>query len=130
MVHEQFPSAIPAPAGGSASSVHAYDLYLRGIYFEGKRSTEGLVKGLNHLQLAAAMNPRCASIFARLPNSYMLHAAYGLLAPAVALTKAQEAVERALEIDGTLAQWATPKRLFSGWREPAKNVLLHWSICA
>jgi len=104
MVHEQFPATSRPPVNDSTSSVEAYDLYLRGIYFESKRSSEGLAKGLNHLQLAAAMNPRCAPIFARLANSYILQAAYGLEAPHVALTRATEAVTKTLEIDNTLAQ--------------------------
>jgi adenylate cyclase len=84
--------------------VEAYDLYLRGIYFEGKRSAESLAKGLDYLGKAAALDPRSATIFARLSSAYTLQATFGLEAPAVAMANARAASIKALQIDDTLAQ--------------------------
>jgi serine/threonine-protein kinase len=85
-------------------AVDAYDLYLRAMYFEGKRTMEGFSKGLEHLQRAVDLHPRCAPIFARLASSYTLRAVYGLEAPGIAMKRAGDAASKALEIDGSEAQ--------------------------
>ena len=82
----------------------AYDLYLRAMYLEAKRTSEGFSKGLEHLERAADLDPQCGPIFAKLANSYALRAAYGLEAPKIAMKRACDAASRALEIDSTLAQ--------------------------
>jgi serine/threonine-protein kinase len=93
------------PFGDSdAKAVDAYDLYLRAMYFEGKRTMEGFSKGLEQLERAVGLEPRCAPIFARLASSYTLRAVYGLEAPNVAMKRAGDAASRALEIDDGLAQ--------------------------
>jgi serine/threonine-protein kinase len=99
----QLSAARPSP-DSNTSAVDAYDLYLRAMYFEGKRTMEGFSKGLEQLQLAVDLDPRCAPIFARLASSYTLRAVYGLEAPKTAMKRAGAAASRALEIDDTLAQ--------------------------
>jgi TolB-like protein/Flp pilus assembly protein TadD len=85
------------------TSAEAYDLYLRAMYFEGKRTMEGFSKGLEQLHLAANLDSQCAPVFARLANHYTLRAVYGLEAPAIAMNRAGDAANRALNIDATLA---------------------------
>jgi len=104
MVRVQFPNSSRPPERNSSSNVEAYDLYLRGIYFEGKRSVEGFAKGLEYLQNSANIDVSCSPTFARLASSYTLQAAYGLADPTVAMTRARQAVTRALEIDDNLAE--------------------------
>lgn len=104
LVRGQLPSASPSPETGDGRSAEAYDLYLRAIHFEGKRTIEGFAKGLEHLQLAADLDSRSAPIFARLANSYTLRAVYELEAPKIAMKKAGDAASRALEIDSSLAE--------------------------
>jgi len=102
MVGAQLPAARPT-GDTNDGAVKAYDLYLRAMYFEGKRTTDGFSKGLELLQLAVDLDPRCAPIFARLATSYTLRAVYGLEAPKIAMKRAGDAASRALEIDNTLA---------------------------
>lgn len=114
MVQGQFHSSqfhsFRAPlTSDSPDAVKAYDLYLRGIWFENKRSAEGLAKGLEYLRQAADMDSRCAPVFARLASSYTLQAAHGLELPAVVMPRARDAAARALEIDDSLALAHTAK---------------------
>ncbi len=104
MVRGQLPSARPSRETHQGDCAEAYDLYLRAMYFEGKRTMEGLAKGLEQLQLAAHLEPRSAPIFARLANSYTLRAVYGLEPPNIIMKRAGDAASRALEIDNALAQ--------------------------
>jgi len=122
IVRGQLPAARPSRQTNDSIGETAYDLYLRGMYFEGKRTMEGFTKGLEQLQLAADLDPRSAPIFARLANSYSLQAIYGLEAPKVAMQRACNAATRALEIDNTLAQAHAAKGFVSAlfdWDWPA-----------
>ena len=103
LVRGQLPAARPSQES-SDSHAEAYDLYLRAMYFEGKRTMESFSKSLDHLQRAADLDPRCAPIFARLANSYTLRAVYGLESPKIAMKRAGDAAARALEIDPALAE--------------------------
>jgi TolB-like protein/Flp pilus assembly protein TadD len=125
IVRGQVSAARPLPETMDATGVEAYDLYLRAMYFEGKRTIEGLSKGLEHLQLAAELNPECAPIYARLANSYALRAFYGLEAPNIAMKRARDATSRALQIDDTLAQAHAAKGFVSAlfdWDWPAAGM--------
>lgn len=113
LVRGQLPSASPSPESGDGRSAEAYDLYLRAIHFEGKRTVEGFAKGLEHLQQAADLDSRSAPIFARLANSYTLRAVYELEAPKIAMKKAGDAASRALEIDSSLAEAHAAKAFVS-----------------
>ena len=104
MVRGELPSVLVSEKSNNSIGQEAYDLYLRGMYFEGKRTREGFSKGLEQLQLAADLDPRSAPIFARLANSYSMQAVYGLEAPMIAMKKARNTAARALAIDHTLAQ--------------------------
>jgi len=104
MVRGQFPAAYPSRETNGSRSAEAYDLYLRAMYFEGKRTMEGFSKGLEQLQLAADLDSQSAPIFARLANSYTFRAVYGLEAPKVAMKRAVDAAARALDLDNTSAQ--------------------------
>lgn len=125
MVREQVPAGRPFREMTDSTGAEAYDLYLRAMYYEGKRTIESLSKGLEHLQLAADLNPECAPIYARLANSYALRAFYGLEAPNIAMKRARDAASRALEIDNTLAQAHAAKGFVSAlfdWDWPAADM--------
>jgi pentatricopeptide repeat protein len=104
LVRGQLPAARPMQESSDKSHAEAYDLYLRAMYFEGKRTMDAFSKSLEHLQRAADLDPQCAPIFARLANSYTLRAVYGLESPEVAMTRAGDAAARALAIDPALAE--------------------------
>jgi serine/threonine-protein kinase len=104
LVRGQLPSSRPPQESGDSRHAEAYDLYLRSMYFEGKRTMDAFSKSLEHLQRAADLDPECAPIFARLANSYTLRAVYGLESPKIAMKRAGDAAARALEIDPGLAE--------------------------
>ena len=104
LVRGQLPAAVPPQETGDSRHAEAYDLYLRAMYFEGKRTMDAFSKSLEHLQRAADLDPHCAPIFARLANSYTLRAVYGLDAPKIAMNRARDAAVRALDIDPALAE--------------------------
>ena len=104
VVRKQVPCADPARDFRDGSGSEAYELYLRAMYFEGKRTVESLTKELEQLTLAAEMDSRSAPIFASLSTSHLLRAVYGLETPKRAIQRARDAASKALEIDNTSAQ--------------------------
>lgn len=125
MLRGHHPPSSPSSETNGSSHAEAYDLYLRAMYFEGKRTMEGLSKGLEQLQLAAGLDSRSAPIFARLANSYTLQAVYGLESPDIAMKKACDAASRALELDNTLAEAHAAQgfvRAVYHWDWPAAGV--------
>ena len=124
MVRGRLPVSRVWRPSNESGGTEAYDLYLRAMYLEAKRTMEGFSKGLEQLELAADLDPQCAPIFARLANSYALRAAYGLEAPEIAMKRACDAASRALEIDHTLAQAYAAKGFVSALFD------WNWSVAA
>jgi len=85
-----------------SDNLEAYDLYLRGIHAEIRRGAEDLARSLDYLSRAAALNPNCASVYAHLGGSYLLHGFYGIKAPGEVMPKAREAARKAIAMDETL----------------------------
>lgn len=82
----------------------SYQLYLMGRYYWGKRTEEGLKKGVEYFQQAIEKDTRHALAYADLAASYKMMPYYGVLPPSEAHPKAKEAATKALEIDETLAE--------------------------
>ncbi len=114
MVRVQIPGARLPVVRDCSDNVEAYELYLRGIYSERKRTADALGQSLDYFLEAAQKDPRCAPIFARLANSYIFQAVFGLEAPAVVMEKAKAAAAKALEIDETLAEAHAARAMVSG----------------
>jgi len=122
MLRVQIPGASLPIVRDCSDNVEAYDLYLRGIHFERKRTADALGLSLDYLQQAAMMDSQCAPIFARLANSYIFQAVFGLEDPNVVMKKAKTAAAKALEIDETLAEAHAARAMVSGlydWDWPA-----------
>jgi TolB-like protein len=114
MVRVQIPGASLPVVRDYSDNVEAYDLYLRGIHFERKRTADALAQSLDYLQQAATKDPHCAPIFARLANSYIFQAVFGLEDPTVVMERAKAAAAKALEIDETLAEAHAARAMVSG----------------
>jgi tetratricopeptide (TPR) repeat protein len=82
----------------------AFELYLKGRYFWNQRTEEGLKKGLEYFDRAAAKDPNYGPAYAGLADSYLLLANYGYIPPKAVVPKAKAASLRALELDDTLAE--------------------------
>jgi len=82
----------------------AYELYLRGQYYEATRTEEGIRKGLEDFAQAVQKDPNYALAYVGLADCYDNLADYSFLSPSEALPKAREAATKALGLDDNLAE--------------------------
>ncbi|MGD9347779.1 MAG: protein kinase, partial [Candidatus Aminicenantes bacterium] len=82
----------------------AYDLYLKGIYFWNKRSSESMNKGMAFFRQALDKDPAYALAYASLADAFNALGFWGWLAPEEAFPKARAFAEKALSIDDALAE--------------------------
>ncbi|MEW6737955.1 MAG: winged helix-turn-helix domain-containing protein, partial [Acidobacteriota bacterium] len=82
----------------------AYRAYLKGRFFWSKRTVQGLQKGVEYFQQAIEIDPSYALAYAGLADSYTLLGVYIALSPNDTFPKAKAAVQKALEIDDSLAE--------------------------
>ncbi len=82
----------------------AYALYLEGRLHWNTRTEDGLKKSIELFEKAVAMDPNFALAYSGIADAYLLLARMDILAPRMAYPKAKEAAEKALEIDGALAE--------------------------
>ncbi len=87
----------------STDDPEAYNLYLMGRYFWNKRTPDGMKRGLEYFGRAIAKDPRFARAYTGVADCYSLFAYY-YLPPRPTLMKAKEAAEKAIELDGMLAE--------------------------
>ncbi len=126
-------------------NVEAYHAYLKGRYCWNKRTDEDVRKAIEYFKKAIDSDPTYALAYVGLADSYLVLGGFGIatLAPKDAYPKAREAVERALEIDDTLAEahaslgyclanydwnWTAAEREFNRALElkPGYAVAHHW----
>src|SRR5438477_1924312 len=88
----------------STENIEAYELYLKGRFFQDKRTPDGVAKSVGYFQEATVKDPRYALAFAALADSYVLLALRFDIPPKDAYQKAKAAATRAVDIDGTSAE--------------------------
>jgi eukaryotic-like serine/threonine-protein kinase len=88
------------PTGSS----EAYQEYLKGRHAWSKWSVDGFRRAIAHFDAAIAMDPNYARAYAGLGDAYGVMGYYGFLPPEVAMTRAQAAAYKALELDPALAE--------------------------
>ena len=81
----------------------ARNAYLRGRYLWNERTPSGLAKSIEYYTEAIRADRNYADAYAALSESYITQAVYGGPDPAAALSKAQFAAERALQLDSSLS---------------------------
>jgi len=100
--------AHPAPAAKSEERVKgnldAYHDYLKGRYFQNKRTEDDLRKSVAYFEAALQTDPDCALAYAGLSDTYSVFAASGVIPSEEARSKAREYAMAALAIDGQLAE--------------------------
>jgi len=87
---------------GRAVNPEAFDLYLRGRYAWNQRNVEGFQKAIEYFDQAIEKDPNFALAYSGLADCHTLLALYG--EGATGMTKAKAAAEKALQLDGTLAE--------------------------
>ena len=88
----------------STDNQEAYQLYLKGQYQLHKRTLDGLTSGSKLFQEAINKDPDYALAYVGLSASYGLLKFYGGIDPAEGRTKEAAAVNKALELDPSLAE--------------------------
>ena len=86
------------------SSHEAYTLYLKGRYFESKRTEANIKTALDYFQRAINLDPGYSRAWVGIADGWMYRGWYGRLAPGETWTKAKSAAMRALAFDSTLAE--------------------------
>ena len=86
------------------ASSQAYELYLKGRFFWGKRTKAGLQQGIQYFQQAIALDPNYALAYAGLADSYALLDDWGQTPPRDSFPKARAAAEKAIALDDSLAE--------------------------
>ncbi len=89
---------------GGTASPRAYEAYLRGRYHWNRRTAEDFHRAIEYFEEALAHDPAYALAHAGIADAHVLLGIYGYAEPASALPAARAAAERALELDGTLAE--------------------------
>src|SRR5580700_943496 len=80
----------------------AFDLYLRGRYAWNQRNLESFGKAVEYFNQAIVKDPNFALAYSGLADSYTLLALYG--EGVTGMTNAKAAAEKALQLDGSLAE--------------------------
>jgi tetratricopeptide (TPR) repeat protein len=118
LVLELLPGAT-AGARKYARSSAAYDAYLKGRYFWHKMTAESIRSSMAHFNEALAIDPKFAPAYAGLADCYaqMGSIRVGIMRPFVALAKARDYLQRAMELDDTLAEAHCTSALIKSWYE-------------
>jgi TolB-like protein/Tfp pilus assembly protein PilF len=82
----------------------AYELYLKGRFFWNKRTGQDLKTACDYFQQAIAIDPRYATAYAGLAESYILIPLFDAGSPQDYFPKAKAAAERAIELQETSAE--------------------------
>ena len=85
-------------------NTEAFDLYLKGRFWWGKRTEEGFKKALEYFKQAIEKDGNYALAYAGLADTYGKLSEDGLLDPKEASRKGKEAVQKALALDPRLAE--------------------------
>jgi TolB-like protein/Flp pilus assembly protein TadD len=88
-------------------SNEAYQLYLKGRFYFNKRNEDGMQKALANFQQAIDKDPNFALAYSGLADTYDLLGAPdagGTMRPNDVLPKAKAAAQKAIELDGSLAE--------------------------
>jgi len=83
----------------STGNVEAYKLYLKGIYYASKWSSDGLQKGIEFLRQALEVDPTYPAAHSGLGYIYLLLGCFGIMPPRESFPKTKTAALRALDVE-------------------------------
>ncbi len=81
----------------------AYDLYLKGRFYLNQRGV-GLRKALEYFQQAVDIDPQFALAYSGMADAYVILGFYGTLPPNIAMPKARQNAEMAIQFDNSNAE--------------------------
>jgi TolB-like protein/Tfp pilus assembly protein PilF len=89
-----------------ANSIEAYDYYLLGQYYRGKRSADNLSRAVELYQQSSEIDPQYAPAYQGMGASYLLLSYYGSLSLSEALDLAKPLIDKAQDLDPGRAETA------------------------
>jgi TolB-like protein/Flp pilus assembly protein TadD len=95
----------------------AHEAYLRGRFYFGQRTEEGLKKAVSSFETALSIEPDCARSYSGIADCSSLLSWFGALPPKIAGPKAAAAAKRAIEIDPSLSECHASLALVRFWYE-------------
>jgi serine/threonine protein kinase/Tfp pilus assembly protein PilF len=102
-------------SGAEKKRLEAYQICLRGRSYWNKRTKEDLQQAIKYFQQAADSDPKYAPAYAGLADCYNMLVAYNAVPPKIAFPEAKVAAEKAIALDGTLAE-AHTSLAYAKWR--------------
>jgi TolB-like protein/Tfp pilus assembly protein PilF len=96
-------------------AVAAHEAYLRGRFYFGQRTEEGLKKAISSFETALSIEPHCARSYSGIADCCCLLSWFGALTPKIAGQKAAAAAMRALEIDASQSESHASLALVRFW---------------
>ena len=88
----------------ATGSPEAYNLYLKGRFYLNERTEEGTRKAAKYFEAALQADPNFAKAYSGLADCHLIFADYGWMAPSEAGKLAKSNVQKALALDGSLAE--------------------------
>ncbi len=89
---------------GHARNPAAHTAYLKGRYYWGLRTEDGIARSIEFFNEALASDPKYAAAYAGLSDAYGAQASYGFVPADQALQRAEAAARKAVALDGSLAE--------------------------
>ena len=102
------------PAKKPTTNKEAHSLYLMGRYYYQKLTREGLTKSRQLFEQAIALDPRFALPYVGLAHYYWSLGYLGFIAPSEMLPNWNVALQRALDLDNTLAEAYVSQGILKG----------------
>jgi TolB-like protein/Flp pilus assembly protein TadD len=99
------PTFAPAP----------HEAYLRGRFYFGQRTEDGLKKAISSFETALSVEPNCARSYSGIADCCCLLSWFGALTPKIAGQRAASAATRAIEIDASLSESHASLALVHFW---------------
>jgi TolB-like protein/Flp pilus assembly protein TadD len=100
--------AVATPSPATAAKAAAYDLYLRGRFWLGKRGAAPLREAIGYFERAIAKDPELALAYSGLADAQGLLPLYANVPAEHALASALHSADRAIALDSGLAEaWAS-----------------------
>lgn len=87
-----------------AVNAKAFEAYLKGRYQWNKRTKEGLERSVEYFQQAIELDPGYAAAYSALADAWQVMGSMRFLSPERYLSLARSAAEKAVELDGALAE--------------------------
>jgi eukaryotic-like serine/threonine-protein kinase len=111
---------LPGSAGGTrkyASSSAAYDAYLKGRFFWHKMTSDGIRNSLTYFTEAIAIDAGFAPAYSGLADCYLQMGSVrvGTMKPIDALVRARPLLQRAMDLDNTMAEAHCTLGLMKSW---------------